>query len=156
MFALVSNSAGPSERVSTAQGWMYIHISISLAINIMNYDLLNRWWPWQRHQMETFSMLLALCGGNSPVTGEFPSQRPVMLSFDVFFDLRLDKRLSKQSWGWWFETPSHSLWRHHSKWLTRSSKITRQWKRKKANLRKCSPPPWTQVRTGHIYGNDPW
>ena len=33
-------------------------------------------------------------------------------SFDVFFDLRLNKRLSKQSWGWWFETPSHPLWRH--------------------------------------------
>ena len=31
---------------------------------------------------------------------------------DVFFDLRPNKRLSKQSWGWWFETPSHSLWRH--------------------------------------------
>ena len=53
-----------------------------------------------------------LCAGNSPVTGEFPSQRPVTRSFDVFFDLRLNKRLSKQSWGWWFETPSRSLWRH--------------------------------------------
>ena len=59
-----------------------------------------------RHQMETFSALLALCAGNSPVTGEFPSQRPVTRSFDVFFDLRLNKRLSKQWWGWWFETPS--------------------------------------------------
>ena len=43
--------------------------------------------------------------------GEFPSQRPVTRSFDVFFDLRLNKRLSKQPWGWWFETPSGSLWR---------------------------------------------
>ena len=67
---------------------------------------------WWRHQMETFSALLAFCEGNSPVTGEFPSQRPVTLSFGVFFDLRLNKRLSKQSWGWWFETPSCSLWRH--------------------------------------------
>ena len=57
------------------------------------------------------SALLAICAGNSPVTGEFPAQRPVTRSFDVFFDLRLNKRLSKQSWGWWFETPSHSLWR---------------------------------------------
>ena len=62
--------------------------------------------------METFSVLLALCGGNSSVTGEFHSQRPVTRSFDVFFDLRLNKRLSKQSWCWWFETPSRSLWRH--------------------------------------------
>ena len=37
---------------------------------------------------------------------------PVTRSFDVFFDLRLNKRLSKQSWGRWFETPSHILWRH--------------------------------------------
>ena len=49
---------------------------------------------------------------NSPVTGEFPSHRPVTRSFDVFFDLRLNKRLSKQSRRRWFETPSHSLWRH--------------------------------------------
>ena len=67
---------------------------------------------WWRHQMDTFSALLALCAGNSPVTGEFPSQRPVTWSFDVFFDLRLNKRLSKQSWGWWFETLSRPLWRH--------------------------------------------
>ena len=36
------------------------------------------------------------------------------LGFDVFFDLRLNKRLSKQWWGWWFETPSRPLWRHCS------------------------------------------
>ena len=69
---------------------------------------------WWRHQMETFSALLALCAGNSPDTGEFPTQRPVTRSFDVYFDLRPDKRLSKQLWGWWFETLSHSLWRHRN------------------------------------------
>ena len=67
---------------------------------------------WWRHQMETFSALLAICAGNSPVSGEFPAQRPVMRSFDIFFDLRLNKRLSKQSWGWWFEMLSCPLWRH--------------------------------------------
>ena len=46
------------------------------------------------------------------VTGEFPTQRPVTRSFDVFFDLCLNKRLSKQSWGWWFDTLSRPLWRH--------------------------------------------
>ena len=52
-----------------------------------------------------------LCGEfTSP--GELPTQRPVTQSFDVFFDLRLNKRLSKQSWGWWFETLSRPLWRH--------------------------------------------
>ena len=62
--------------------------------------------------METFCALLALCAGNSLVTGEFPSQRPVMRSFDATFDLCRNKRLSKQSLGWWFETPSRSLSRH--------------------------------------------
>ena len=56
--------------------------------------------------MEIFSALLAICAGNSPVTDEFPAQRPVMRSFDVFFDLHLNKRLSKQRWGWWFDTSS--------------------------------------------------
>ena len=49
--------------------------------------------------METFSALLAICVGNSTVPGEFPTQRPVTQSFDVYFDLRPNKRLSKQSWG---------------------------------------------------------
>ena len=62
--------------------------------------------------METFSTLLALCAGNLPVTSDFPSQRPVTRSFDIFFDLRLNKRLSKQSRRWWFGTLFHSLWRH--------------------------------------------
>ena len=84
---------------------------------------------WWRHQMETFSALLTLCVGNSPVTGEFPAQRPVTRSFDVFFDLRLNKRLSKQSWCWWFETPSRSLWRHYNglKWNKRSVQAYHWW-----------------------------
>ena len=65
---------------------------------------------WWRHQMEIFSALLAICVGNSPDTGEFPAQRPVTRSFDDFFDLRLNKRLSKQSIRRWVETPLHLLW----------------------------------------------
>ena len=76
-------------------------------INAMTADELYK----KSHQMETFSTLLAICAGNSPVPGEFPAQRPVTRSFDVFVDLRLNKRLSKQSWGWWFETLSRPLWR---------------------------------------------
>ena len=64
--------------------------------------------------METFSALLATCAGNSPVPGEFPAQRPVMRSFDVFFNLCLNKRLSKQWRGWWFETLSRPLWRQRN------------------------------------------
>ena len=44
--------------------------------------------------------------------GEFPSQRSVTRSFADFFDLRLNKRLGKQLWGWWFDTPSYSSWRY--------------------------------------------
>ena len=60
------------------------------------------------------SALLAICAGNSPVPGEFHAQRPVTRSFDVFFDLRLNKRLSKQSWCWWFQMLSLPLWRHRN------------------------------------------
>ena len=79
-------------------------------------------WPnvgpaWWRHQMQTFSALLAICTGNSPVPGEFTAQRPVTRNFDVFFDLRPNKRLSKQSGGWWFETPPRPLWRHRNEFI---------------------------------------
>ena len=69
---------------------------------------------WWRHQMETFSALLVLCAGNSPVNGEFPSQRPVTQIFDVLFDLSLNKRLRR----WWFDTPSCSLSRHCNVWVS--------------------------------------
>ena len=67
------------------------------------------WWPYQ---MEIFFALLALLEGNASVTGGFPFQRPVRLSFDVFSELHLNKRLSKQSRRRWFETPLRSSWRH--------------------------------------------
>ena len=76
--------------------------------------------------METFSALLAICAGNSPVPGEFPAQRPVTRSFDVFFDLRLNKRLSKQSRGWWFETLPRPLWRHSNVLINRHV-VTTPW-----------------------------
>ena len=92
--------------------WSRCPSIISHGNPIYNHHLLcGAWW---RHQVETFSALLAFCVGNSPVTGEFPAQRPVTRSFDVFFDLRLNKQLSKQSWGWWFETPSRPLWRQYN------------------------------------------
>ena len=72
---------------------------------------LHRHYTRWRHQMETFSALLAICAGNSPVTGEV-LQRPVTRSFDVYFYARPNKRLSTQSWRWWFETPLRPLWRH--------------------------------------------
>ena len=69
---------------------------------------------WWRHQMETFSALLALCVEVLPVAGDFPAQRPVTRSFDVFFDLRLNICFSKKPGGRWLETISSPLWRHCS------------------------------------------
>ena len=89
-------------KVSHPQGWVSNFL-------LCLWDTFKIWW---RHKMETFSALLAICSGNSPVIGEFPAQRPVTQGFDVLFDLRLNKRLSKQWRGWRFETPSHPLWRH--------------------------------------------
>ena len=71
------------------------------------------------HSMMTSSngnifRVTGLLSGEFSGPGEFPVQRPVTRSFDVFFDLRLNKRLSKQPWGWWFETPSLSLWRQYN------------------------------------------
>ena len=71
-------------------------------------------YSWWRHQMGTFYALLAICVWNLPVLGEFPTQKPVTRSLDVFFDLRLNKRLSKHTWGWWFETLPRPLWRHNN------------------------------------------
>ena len=85
---------------------------VSFYSQSMDHESIKQIISWWRHQMETFSALLALCAGNSPVTGEFSKQMPVTRSFDVFFDRRLNKRLCSHSWGWWFETPSRSLWRH--------------------------------------------
>ena len=93
-----------------------VHVSLTeldftVRVNINLYVIWNSIKAWWRHQMENFSTLMVLCAGNSPVTGEFFAQRPVMRSFDVFFELHQNKQLSKQSWGWWFETPSCPLWR---------------------------------------------
>ena len=63
--------------------------------------------------MESFFALLAICAGNS-VTGEFPTERSVTRSLDVFFDLRLNKRLGKQWWAWLFEMPLRPLWLHRN------------------------------------------
>ena len=75
---------------------LIIHIDFHLRFSyddVIKWNHFPRYWPFL------------------PVTGEFSSQRPVTRSFDVFFDLRLNKRLSKQSRRLWLETPSRSLWR---------------------------------------------
>ena len=92
-------------------GVIYLHALYICLLRIgphtepaLNHDDVIKW----KH----FSTLLAICAGNLPVPGEFPAQKPVTRSFAVFFHLCPNKRLSKKSWGWWFETPSCPLWRH--------------------------------------------
>ena len=88
--------------------WMPNHL-VSLYRHTINRDYGIAWW---RYQMEAFFRVA------SPVCEEFtdhrwiPHTKASARSFDILFDLSLIKRLSKQSWGWWFETPSRSLWRH--------------------------------------------
>ena len=96
--------------VSLGHNGLNYRKSITLTY-IIRHDL-GTWVSWWRHQMETFSALLAVYAGNSPVPGEFRAQRPVTRSFDVFFDLRRIKGLNEQSWGWWSEALSRPLWRH--------------------------------------------
>ena len=99
--------------------------------NLQPHDcLLNRLFKAQIKETSKLGVT-GLCEGNSPVTSEFPAQRAsnaenvsiwwrhheqwdskaMIFTFDAFFDLHLNKRLSKQSWGWWFETLSRALWR---------------------------------------------
>ena len=82
-----------------------------------------------------FRVIDPLCGEFTG-PGEFPAQRPVTRSFDVFFDLRLNKRLSKQPRGWWFETPPCSLWRQRNVLLVarQASREPKVWFR---ILRRC-------------------
>ena len=97
--------------------WYDIYIYIYMYIHIRKLIDIKHRQPLQQ------VLMMPLSNGNifrvtGHLCGEFtgprwiPAQRPVMRSFDVFFDQRLNKRLSKQSWGWWFETLSCPLWRH--------------------------------------------
>ena len=101
--------------VQIPRGWLFVMPSATIILDkcgpywcrlthddVIKWKHFSRYWPFVRgiHRW--------------PVNS--PAQRPVTRSFDVFFDLRLNKRLSKQSWGWWFETPSCSLWRAYNVW----------------------------------------
>ena len=88
-----------------------------------------------------------LCAGNSPVPVNSPHKGQWRGAFDVFFDLRLNKRLSKQTWGWWFETLSSSLWRqcfekiYHVKWIA---------------LHCYTAPSTRRIRRYDRITNEPW
>ena len=107
-------------------------------------------YDWARSQPCRYHMMTSSNGNIFRVTGhlcgeftspgEFPLQRPVTRSFDIFFDLRLNKRLRKQPWSWWFEMVSCPLWRHCNdipyEWIS----ILFSW------LRPCNARPQTEIR----------
>ena len=110
---------------------MILHTALQCMKQAINQRLKSQNTPhiltWWCHQMETFSALLALCVGNSLVTGEFSLQRPVTGSFDVFFDLHPNKQLSKQSWDWCCGTPSSSLCHCNDSWVSYRVYTVRIW-----------------------------
>ena len=124
-------------------------ISFKFRVSIVHW--INWYWYFPKLKLEhgwdimmtssngnIFRVTGSLCGEfTSP--GEFPTQRPVTRRFDVFFDLRLNKRLSKQPWGWWFETPSLSLWRQCN--------VTSHKKKKKNQCIMIYPNPISLRRT---------
>ena len=98
---------------------------VSLLCSVQNFKMIwQRKWVLWANGISLDSTMTSSNGNifrvTGPLCGEFtghrwiPLTRPVTRSFDVFFDLRLNERLSKQSWGWWFETPSRPLWRHRN------------------------------------------
>ena len=105
-------------RWTTAAFKAWISNCIYIEMCLSKPTLTQGMYAWWRHQIEAFSALLAFCAGKSRVTGEFPSQRSVTRSFDVFFDLRPNKRLSKGPRRRWSEMPLRPSWRH------RNGKIT--------------------------------
>ena len=89
-----------------------------------------------------FRVTCPLCGELTG-PGEFPAQRPVTQSFDVYFDRRLNKQLSKQPWGWWIETPSWLLWLRCNGMLYRISKTLRHGKN--GNLQTTFPHEYSWI-----------
>ena len=89
--------------------------------------------------------------------GEFPTQRPVTRSFDVYFDLRLNKRLCKQSWGWWFQTLLCPLWRHSNGFYVGPDWSTSKWfwdllhYRIAVRNRSEALIPWNLVLSEHLF-----
>ena len=86
----------------------------SLALGQRLHQWKQHWWTWVNRSNESthddvIKWNIFRVTGHLLVPSEFPAQRPVTRSFDVFFDLRLNKRLSKQSWGWWFDKLSRPL-----------------------------------------------
>ena len=90
------------------------HISRNVINQYTGWYLGSQFWVAPQFMMTSSNGNIFRVTGH--LCGEFTGPRwipakPVTRSFDVFFDLRLNKRFSKQWWGWWFETQSRPLWR---------------------------------------------
>ena len=140
--------------------WKQITITWLMRHSISNrrQTVFNRLLSLHRWKYQSLLNWLVRCDGNPPLTsgftslmtssngnifrvtgplcgeftgpGEFHAQRPVTRRFDVFFDLRLNKRLSKQPGGWWFDTPSWSLWRQcNALKASNAESISMSWRR---------------------------
>ena len=109
------NERRSCNETSSLIGWAHTRmIPESSAAYVCRSWYLTRWSHAQFMMTSSNGNIFRVTGplcGEFTGPGEFPTQRPVTRSFDVFFDLRLNKLLSKQWWGWWFETLSWSLWR---------------------------------------------
>ena len=88
-FVLVLSNDGIVEQMTPQNINITLTSECILVLASRGREVLGRLPVWWRNQMELFSALLVICAGNSPVTGEFPAQRHVTRSFNVFFDVRL-------------------------------------------------------------------
>ena len=90
-------------------GWPGAVLHTKISQIRIDHDVVIKW----KHFLRNWPFVRGI--HRSPVNS--PHKWPVTRSFDVFFDLRLNKRFSKQSWGWWFETLSHPLWCHSNGYM---------------------------------------
>ena len=103
------------------KGFIYIPLTMRIKDFSVHMSQHDTWWIIHAHYCiyimtssngNIFHVTSLLCG---EITGHrwiLPAHRPVMRSFDVFFDLCLNRQLGKQWRPRWFEMPSRSLWCH--------------------------------------------
>ena len=131
---LVKGGPGCNYVMSVTIWWSQTLETIKMVNQLLNLYTIALSSNWYVHNVIKLFMMTSSNGKIFHVTGplcgeftgpsEFPTLRRVRRSFDVFFDLRLNKRLSKQPWGWWFETPSWSLWHQCNVVMTTYSAIS--------------------------------
>ena len=99
----------PKWRYTVIKIWRHLDVKDDYVTLLEASPFVNSWW---RHQRKHFPRYWSFVRGihRSSVNSSHKGQWREALIFSL--SCALNKRLSKQSWGWWFETPSRSLWRH--------------------------------------------